>query len=419
MKRSLTLEIALTHLLTKRKQTIVAMLGVTFGISMFLVMISFMTGVNDFTKGLAMDEAPDIRIYNPMEIEKSTIISKAAKDTSGNLYVVYHQRPKNTLPKLRNALMLAKSLENMPEIKGVAPQVATQVFFNNGPIRISGSLQGIDVKRQGELFTLGRKMDAGQLIDLLGINDGVLLGFGLAQKMNVGVGDRVSITTSEGNILMLRVVGIFSYGMADFDNARAYATLATVQKVMQRDPGFITDLHIKMYDNTTAKALAEHISKEFGVHAEDWSTANASLLAGESIRMVMTGVISFTLLLVAGFGIYNIMNMNIINKLKDIAILKATGFESRQIVGIFLWQSAIIGVLGGLVGLLLGYGLCVLLSHAPFPAGNIVRIKTMPVNFTLQHYLMGFFFGVSTTILAGFFPSLKAAKVDPVQIIRG
>ncbi|AEE49291.1 ABC transporter permease [Haliscomenobacter hydrossis] len=419
MKRSLTLEIALTHLLTKRKQTIVAMLGVTFGISMFLVMISFMTGVNDFTKRLAMDEAPDIRIYNPLEIEKNTIIAKAAEDTSGNLYLVHHQRPKNVLPKLPNSLMLAKVLESMPEIKGVAPQVATQVFFNNGPIRISGSLLGIDVKRQGELFTLGQKMDAGQLIDLLGINDGVLLGYGLAKTMNVGVGDRVSITTSEGNILMLRVVGIFSYGMADFDNARAYATLATVQKVMQRDPSFITDLHLKMYDNARAKAMAEQISKQFGVHAEDWTTANASLLAGESIRFVMTGVISFTLLLVAGFGIYNIMNMNIINKLKDIAILKATGFESRQIVGIFLWQSAIIGVMGGTIGLLLGYGFCVALSHTPFPNGDIIRIETMPVNFFPQHYIMGFCFGVITTILAGFFPSLKAAKVDPVQIIRG
>ena len=122
MKRSLTLEIALTHLLTKRKQTVVAMLGVTFGISMFLVMISFMTGVNDFTKNLAMEEAPDIRIYNPLEIEKNTIIAKAAPDTTGNLYVVHHQRPKNVVPKLRNAIMLAQSLEAMPEVKGVAPQ---------------------------------------------------------------------------------------------------------------------------------------------------------------------------------------------------------------------------------------------------------------------------------------------------------
>ncbi|HOY17202.1 MAG TPA: FtsX-like permease family protein [Haliscomenobacter sp.] len=419
MMRSLTLEIALTHLLTKRKQTIVAMLGVTFGISMFLVMISFMTGVNDFTKNLAMEEAPDIRIYNPLEIEKNTIIAKAAPDTTGNLYVVHHQRPKNVVPKLRNAIMLAQSLEAMPEVKGVAPQVATQVFFNNGPIRITGSLLGIDVKRQGELFTLARKMDAGQLIDLLGINDGVILGYGLANKMNVSIGDRLSITTSEGSILMLRVVGIFSYGLADFDNARAYATLATVQKVMQRDPSFITDLHIKMYNNAQAKAMAETISKRFGVHAEDWSTANAPLLAGESIRFAMTGIISFTLLLVAGFGIYNIMNMNIINKLKDIAILKATGFESRQIVGIFLWQSAIIGVLGGTIGLLLGYGFCVALSHTPFPGGSVVRIATMPVNFNPQHYIMGFSFGVITTILAGLFPSLKAAKVDPVQIIRG
>jgi lipoprotein-releasing system permease protein len=94
--------------------------------------------------------------------------------------------------------------------------------------------------------------------------------------------------------------------------------------VLQRDPSYITDLHIKLKDYTEAKATGKKIASTFNVYTEDWETANASLLAGDKIRNAMTGVISFTLLLVAGFGIYNIMNMNIMNKMKDIAILKAT-----------------------------------------------------------------------------------------------
>ncbi|HUR11084.1 MAG TPA: FtsX-like permease family protein, partial [Flavitalea sp.] len=155
------------------------------------------------------------------------------------------------------------------------------------------------------------------------------------------------------------------------------------------------------------------------VFAEDWQHANASLLAGDKIRNTMTAVVSFTLLLVAGFGIYNIMNMNIINKMKDIAILKATGFQSNDIIGIFLYQSVIIGILGGLLGVLVGYGGCSLLSITPFPEAEFFRLKTLPVNFNSLFYILGLLFGVITTLFAGYFPARRASKIDPVRIIRG
>jgi len=113
------------------------------------------------------------------------------------------------------------------------------------------------------------------------------------------------------------------------------------------------------------------------------------------------------------------MNMNIINKMKDIAILKATGFQGNDITGIFLLQSVMIGVAGGLLGLLIGWFFSFLLSKTPFPAGEFFRIDTFPVNFKLFHYASGLFFGFLTTLFAGYFPSKKAAKVDPVSIIRG
>jgi lipoprotein-releasing system permease protein len=155
------------------------------------------------------------------------------------------------------------------------------------------------------------------------------------------------------------------------------------------------------------------------VHIEDWETANASLLAGEKVRNVMLVVVCATLLVVAGFGIYNIMNMNILNKLKDIAILKATGFQGNDITAIFLLQSLIIGIAGGALGLLIGFFFSYLLSITPFPAAEFFRIKTFPVNFKLVHYVIGLSFGFLTTLFAGYFPSKKASRVDPVSIIRG
>lgn len=420
MNWKLAFTIATTHLLTKKKQSIVAMMGVTFGISMFIIMISFMTGVNQFTEDMAMDNTPHVRIYKPLEIEDKKIIALDKPQDDNSWYVVKHQRPKNELSKIKNGLALMERIEAMPGVRGVAPQLATQVFYNNGPVKISGNIYGVDVKRQAELFELDKKMDLGNLDDLLKSSDVIVMGKGLAQKMNVTVGDRVSVTTPEGGNLNLKVVGVFSFGIAQMDQSQSYATLATVQKILQKDPSYVTDLNVKMNDVTTASALKAKLENQLtGVKIEDWEEANQSLLAGEQIRNIMTFVVCMTLLVVAGFGIYNIMNMNIINKMKDIAILKATGFQGSDVTGIFMLQSVMIGVAGGLLGLLIGFFFSYLLSITPFPAGEFFRIETFPVNFNPVHYFIGLFFGFLTTLFAGWFPSRKAAKIDPVAIIRG
>lgn len=421
MNWKLALSIAVTHLVTKKKQSLIAMLGVMFGISMFLVMISFMTGVNQFLEDMAMDNTPHIRIYNPVEVKHATIIGKADNKNETNAwYVVHHQRPKNDLPKIKNAQFISDELEKQPLVMGVAPMLTSQVFFNNASVQIPGNISGIDVKKQQLLFNLDRKMEEGRLEDLLKGNDVIVMGRGLANKVSVKLGDRVSVTTPEGFNLILKVVGIFSYGISTLDDSKSYATLATVQKILQRDPSYVTDLNIRLKDIQMAKAYTAVLRKQLpDVYLENWEEANASILAGEKIRDVMTGVVSFTLLLVAGFGIYNIMNMNIINKMKDIAILKATGFQGKDITAIFLFQSLIIGVLGGILGLLVGFLFSYLLSITPFPEGTFFRIDTFPVNFLPEHYIMGVLFGFITTLFAGFFPSRKASKIDPVIIIRG
>jgi len=420
MNWKLVFEIAVTHLVTKKKQSVIAMLGVTFGISMFIIMISFMTGVNQFLEDMAMDNTPHVRIYKPIEIEKEKIISKHKAPENESWHVVTHQRPKNDLPKIKDGQLMMQQIEAMPEVLGVAPQVTSQVFYNNGPVQIPGNISGIDVKKQIRLFGLDKKMDEGMLEDLLKGSDVIVMGAGLAQKMGVGLGDRVSVTTPEGINLNLKVVGIFSFGITTYDESRSYATISTVQKVLQKDPSYITDLHIRMKDVNDAVALREKLEARFrDVTIEDWEKANASILAGDKIRNILTAVVCITLLTVAGFGIYNIMNMNIINKMKDIAILKATGFAGNDITAIFLMQSLMIGIAGGLLGLGIGFFFSYLLSLTPFPEASFFRIKTFPVNSLWQHYAFGVLFGFLTTLFAGYFPSRKAAGIDPVQIIRG
>jgi lipoprotein-releasing system permease protein len=418
MSLKLSAHIARTHLIAKARQTVIASLGVTFGIAMFIVMISFMTGVNKFLEDTMLTSMPHIRIYNDIETRRSSILDKMQAGEN-HMNVVHHQKPKDEKLNLKSGLRIAEKIKEGSGILGVSPQLTSQVFYNYGPTQLTGVLVGVNVFDEDALYDLRSKLKSGTLESMLTSSDGILMGEGLAEKLNVHVGDRVNITTPQGHTILLKITGTFRIGIGEIDNMRSYANLSTVQKVLQKDPRYITDIHIKLTDLEQAKVLAPKLQSTYGYKAEDWETANSSILVSFTIRNVMTYVVVSTLLIVAGFGIYNIMSMTIYDKMKDIAILKATGFDGKDIVYMFLLQAIFIGVIGGLVGLLLGFGLSYLLSITPFDAGDFMSIDTFPVNFNPMFYVAGIVFGILTTILAGYFPAKRASKIDPVSILRG
>lgn len=392
------------------------MLGVTFGIGMFIALVSLMTGLNDFTEELTMTSSPDIHIYNDITESRASI---AEEVNINGINIVHHQKPKKETAKVRNALQITEMIRRDPRVLGVAPTLSSQVFYNYGPVELPGNISGVDILEEDKLFDLRSKMKAGQIEDLLANNDGIIIGTGIARKMNVKVGDRIVITTPQGHTMPLKIVGLFQMGIGTIDNVRSYANISTVQTILQQDHSYITDINIKLIDLLQAKTVASEYQAMFGYKAEDWETANSTFLTGIVIRNIITYSVSFTLLIVAGFGIYNILNMTIMNKMKDIAILKAMGFSGKDVRLIFMIQSLVIGFMGSVAGLCIGYVLSYLIAQAPFDGGDMVSLDHFPVNFDAKYYITGIVFGVLTTALAGYMPSRKAAYVDPIEIIRG
>ena len=377
-----------------------------------------MNGVNEFLMELTLDGSPHIHIYNPVKTDRPALVEEAYSSEKDWL-VVHHQRPKKELPKLKNGFQILQQVREMPGVAQASPQLSTQVFFNNGPIQFSGSVVGIDVAQENLMYKLYEKMESGKVDRLLTNSEGILMGEKLAEKMNVKVGDRVSLTTPQGNTFLLNVVGIFSFGISTIDDIRCYVNLKTAQKLLGKSSDYITDINLKLTDYRLAADFAKRLEETYNYKAEDWQAANASILAGELIRNIMTYVVAITMLVVAGFGIYNIMNMTVVNKLREIAIMKATGFEGGDIISIFLLQSLIIGITGAFMGVLLGGGISYVIDQIPFPARDMIKLDTFPVTYKWQHYLLAIVFGAITTLFAGYFPSKKASKVDPVAIIRG
>jgi lipoprotein-releasing system permease protein len=179
--------------------------------------------------------------------------------------------------------------------------------------------------------------------------------------------------------------------------------------------GYVTDLQIKINDFNNARKVAKIIRPAVQYKVEAWQDASGQLEVGSELRNIIAMAVSLVILIVAGFGIYNIMNMTVNEKMKDIAILKAMGYDGNDIIHIFLSQSIIIGIFGGIVGLLTGFCISLVIDHIPF---QLAVLDTYPISYNLSDYGLSFFFGFLTTFIAGYLPAKKASKVDPVEIIR-
>ncbi|NER09107.1 lipoprotein-releasing system permease protein [Muriicola jejuensis] len=415
---SVILNIAKTHLLTKMKSTVTASLGVTFGIGAYITLVSFMTGLNQMLDDLILNQTPHIHLYNEIEPSPKQPVNLYG-DLEGAFNVVHSVKPKQSQRKIHNALPILDYLKKDPNVKGATPQLRIQIFYLSGSIELGGNLTGVDVMEEARISNFRDYIVSGSPEALRNLDSGILLGAGLAKKMSLGVGDRVQVSTVTGGIFPLKIVGIYQSGIADIDNIQSYANLNTVQRISGEAQNYITDINVKLNAISEAPAMAQRLEKQFGIRATDINTANAQFETGSDIRNLITYAVSITLLIVAGFGIYNILNMLIYEKMNDIAILKATGFSGRDVQLIFMSQAIIIGLIGGFLGLLIGFGLSVFIDQLPFNTEALPTITTFPVNMQFRYYVIGIVFALLSTFVAGYLPSNKAKKIDPVRIIRG
>jgi lipoprotein-releasing system permease protein len=419
MSLRVNISIAKTHLLARKKQSLIAMLGVTFGIAMFILMISFMKGVNQFLEDTMLSSTPDIHIFNDVSTDYSRSITADYFAGQSKEVIVHHPKPKQINRNIKNVEKILADLKKDPDVFAISPQLSTQVFYTYGPVQINGYINGVDIMQEAALYHIDEKIVSGHIEQLLTTDNGILMGVGLASKLNVKVGDIVRLATPTGTSMRFRIVGIFKIGIGQIDNVKSYVSTASVQQLLGKERSYFTDLDIKLKDLNIARPKAAIYAAKYGYKADDWETANASVMAGNLVRDILTYVVSATMLIVAGFGIYNIMNMTITNKMKDIAILKAQGFARKDIIQIFLSQSLAIGILGAFTGIILGYLLSFALSNVPFPANEFLGLKYFPVIFRSWFYIFGMIFGIITTFSAGVLPSIKASKIDPVVILRG
>lgn len=417
MKWSLILEIARAMMLARIKQTLIAAVGVMFSITMFVALLGFMNGLNTLLDGLILNRTPHIRFYNEIKPNPNQPIDQS-ESFSQSLNVIRSIKPSTSRLAIYNSESIIQTLESDPRVLGVSPKISSQVFFNIGTIDLTGLVNGIDVDKEAQLFAFADYITEGNYEDLNQTNT-IILGKGAADRMMASIGDVIQVTTAQGNRMQLKVVGYFQSGLGDFDNVNSYASISTVQKMLGEAPSYITDIQVKLHDFNQAPSMARELEEVFQIDADDVQTVNAQFETGTQVRNLISYAVGITLLVVSGFGIYNILNMMIYEKLDTIAILKAIGFSPQDVNRVFITIALSIGVIGGVVGLIFGYLAGLTIDQIPFETQALPTIKTFPVDYNPKYYVIGGTFSLITTYFAGYFPARKASSVDPVEIIRG
>jgi lipoprotein-releasing system permease protein len=411
MIKKVNLEIALTHILTRKRQTIIAALGVTIGIGMYIFVNSMMAGFGRYSKNEMFKTSPHIKIYKE---ENSNATLQSNDDPKDNIRVVVNPTVTSESNTLLNPQKLLNDIRQMDFVTQAAPQVNVDAFYNKGDLQVKGIANGIVVAEANEMFKISETVLSGSIEALNGNINGILIGKGVSEKLGLRLGDNLTISSSRNVTKNMQIVGIFSTGNKLSDETKSYINIATAQALMQESPSFVTNIYVNTPNPDDAPKYAQELQSLTSYKVEDWQTTNADMLAGDKIRDIMGTLVPMVIMLVAAFGIYNILNMIVSQKLNDIAILKATGFNSRDIIQIFLSESIIMGLLGVILGLGIGAVAISLLSKV-YVGG---AIGNFPIYFKPSVFIIGGSLGVIITTLAGYFPARRASSVDPVAIFR-
>jgi lipoprotein-releasing system permease protein len=393
------------------------MLGVMFGVTVFIFQAGLLTGLQSYFIEKTVNTTAHVHIYNDVRVARPNVLDLES-DTASTWTVVRNQKPRDEERRLRNGYQILREIERDARVEGVAPYLGLQGILRYGMSQQAGTLAGIDVQREDQLFHVAENLIAGELVRMETLPNAVILGSGLAEKLGARLNDNITVISSRGVSLDMKVVGISKTGITLQDNSRAYISIRNAQRLLQQSAAYITDINVRLRDVDVAQSIATEYQSVFGYKAEDWKAANANVFGIFRIQNLTVLFVIISILVVSGFGIFNILMTIIYEKMPDIAILKAMGYRDRDIRRVFLLESVAIGTTGGLLGLLLGFITSKIVGMIPLNIQGFVSVQYLIINFNPLFYLAAFGFALVSTTVAGYFPARKAARFDPVEIIR-
>lgn len=302
-------------------------------------------------------------------------------------------------------------------ILAVSPVVEGQGIISRGAYKKSVLVTGVIPEEHNRVVDIQSKLIQGRFF---GLNAGeIALGYKLAEDFAVQLGDKIRLVSADDIAAAYTVAGIFDTGFAAVDNGTIFMSLRDAQSLFSLGTA-VTSIGLKLDQIFDADSIATRLSLQVPYEARSWMQDNQTLLSGLRAQSQSSNLIIAFTVAASGFGIASILVMSVVSKVKEIGILRSMGGTRRQILGVFALEGMLVAVLGGLIGEVLGTGLCLWLGTIKTTAsatGRQVEVFSMDLN--LQTLLLAFALAVVTGIIASLYPAWRAARVNPIEVIRG
>jgi lipoprotein-releasing system permease protein len=404
--------ISLRYLLAKRRQTfislitIISIIGVAVGVTALIVVLAVMNGFQ-----------ADLR---------TRILGITSHVVIGNFNGAIPNYPE-VIPEV----------EKVKGIVAATPFIYTQVMISSGRSSSGAILRGIEPRTAFKVINIQENMIRGNLGDLNppaqgegASQPGIILGVELANNLGVRQGEWVTIISPTGRITpmgqtprskLFQVIGIIQSGMYEYDNTLAYIHLEAAQQFLGIGDS-VTGIEVRLTDIYDAKNVSEALRNHLGAPywVRDWMQMNQSLFAALQLEKVVMFIILTLIILVAAFNIVGSLIMLVMEKTRDIAILKAMGATTASIRKIFVLQGVLIGISGTTLGLIGGFSLCAILKRYKFIElpPEVYYLSTLPVKMETFDVALIALAAILISLLATLYPSRQAAKLEPSEALR-
>ncbi len=298
-----------------------------------------------------------------------------------------------------------------------SPQLVLQGLARLGNTSIGIRIIGSDPVKQEQVTQIQKFMLKGKFSEIGGAGNRLVAGKKLLSNLGATVNDTIFLTVGSTEPVPFKIVGSFELGVKSIDETTVFAFLPDVQR-LNRTPSRISDIAVRLSDVREASGKASEWAAYSNEKVQSWDQANEGIMSVFTTQDIVRNTMTISILIVVGFGIYNILSIAVTHKRKEIAILRSIGFEPNDIVQLFLTQGALLGIVGGAVGSLLGFLLCLYLTTIEISGDRGLGGNHMIIYFSIWIYVRAFFLALGAATFAGFLPARAAGRLEPIDIIR-
>jgi lipoprotein-releasing system permease protein len=392
--------IAVSFLREGRSQSIMITLGVAVGVAVIVFITALIQGLQSNLIDRTLGTQAHIRLLSPDEV------NQVAPTKEGIIQLVLEDKRAQRLRSINNWQQIVTTLDQLPVLTAVSPVVSGPALVQRGDAIESVALVGIDLERYQQIIPLKEYLQSGQL--RIGADD-VVIGSELAKDLGVQVGSKLRLDTGQQESTLVNIAGIFELGVRELDARYIYLDLKQAQSLLLL-PGGVTVIDLRVTDLFQADQIADQVGRLTSLQAESWIETNAQLMNAISSQSLSTNMIIIFVAVSVAFGIASVMSVSVVQRTREIGILRATGATQTQILRVFLFQGAIFGLIGSAIGSSASYGLVWIFNN--FGPG----LFYIPV--PIELVLLALLLATLTGVLAAAIPARRAAALDPVEAIR-